>query len=154
MLRLSEAFERLFQRAELAAERGDLLVQKLDLRQRALAHLLLGLRGRLRAPRCGPTPRLRPRRSLSSRPCRRSRSPSVVGEVRLQAGERLLQVARARLLQRQKLGQLGDLRVQAGSTVSLLVTSWPRKNCARMNTESRNTKTSSSVAIASTKPGQ
>jgi hypothetical protein len=38
--------------------------------------------------------------------------------------------------------------------VSLPVISWLRKNCASMKTDSRNTNTSSSVAKASTKPGQ
>ena len=102
-------FERVFERRELAAQRGDLLVEQLDLRQRARGDALLrrraatrklALPGRCRSPAPSLTPLSRSRSALGGR------------EVRAQRGERVLEVGLADLFQRQQLGELGDLRVE------------------------------------------
>ena len=147
--------ERLLERADLAAERGDLLVQKLDLRERPLADLLLALEVALERRRCGPPPR-RPPRCLAVEQALQAVALALGGgEVRLQGGERLAAGRAMPAFSSDRSSVSSAIcALRRFSTVSLLVTSWPRKNCARMNTESRKTKTSSSVASASTKPGQ
>ena len=99
----------LFERRELPAQRRDLLVEQLDLRQRARGQASSAAsscarqaRSPCRVPACRP----------SSRPLSRSRSVSAVARLRAQLRERVLEVRLADLFQRQQLGELRELRVE------------------------------------------
>ena len=142
--------ERLFERRELAAHGGDLLVEDLDLAQRPAGGLLfgferggefarLGLGGaaRIRAGPAAAPARPRWREAWSCRGARFSSS-----------------VRPARALQGQEIGQLGDLAVEPVEHRVAARDSRDRKNWPTMKIEIRKMMASSSVDRASTKPGQ
>ncbi len=145
--------ERLFERAELAAQRRDLLVEHLDLRQRAQRHLLLGVE---LAGELGDLA-LRGRGAAAEAVVEALVAVALAfggGEAGAQLRDLLFERQLAGLLQRQQLGELRDPRVQPRSAVSLPVTSCDRKNCTTTNTVSRKMMPRTSVDSASTKPGQ
>ena len=144
----SRSRERLLEGRELPAHGGDLLVQDLDLIERAARRLPFGVERRSSSagPRLSRPP-------LSITPCRRALGLRGA-ERRLEPGEGLLRRAPARALERQKIGQLGDLAVEAVEHRVASGDLLARKNCASMKIEIRKTIASSSVDRASTKPGQ
>ena len=104
--------ERALDRGKLAAQRGDLLVEDFDLRQRLGGNLLLAVelagqfgdlalrRGGARAGALGET-------FIFVAVALRGR------ERRLQLRELVGQIGLARFLHRQEIGEFGDLRVEA-----------------------------------------
>ena len=145
--------ERLFERRELAAQRGDLLDQHLDLRQRARGDLLLGIQClvqfigaalRVAAGAGQPVIEALDAVALALRG----------GKAGAQLRHLVVEIELCQLLQRQEIVERAILALSCSSALSLPVTSCDRKNCTTRNTESRNTIDSTSVDSASTKPGQ
>ena len=103
--------ERLFDRGELAAQRRDLLIEHLDLRQRARGELLLAFE------LAGEFGDLALRGSGAGAGALGCAFEAVAlafggGERGAQLRELVLEIGFAGFLHRQELGQLGDLRVE------------------------------------------
>ena len=148
--------ERLFERADLLAQRRDLLVEQFDLRQRALADCRARWsRARSTACRCGRSPQHRSRRPATaaarSRDCSLSAASSDACRLASWSCE-ILRVRPCSSASSCVSSLICELR--RFSTSSLPEISRLRRNCASTNTDSRNMMDSSRVDSASTKPGQ
>ena len=94
-----------------------------------------------------------PARWASSSPCSRSRSPVTIDRLACSAASVFSTSLREERSSASSSVSSLIWALRRVSTVSRLLTSRLRKNCAIMNSEVRKMKTSSSVARASTKPG-
>jgi hypothetical protein len=138
--------ERALERGDLAAQRADLLIENLDLRDGARGRRLLEIDLRTEPADFGLAGVVARLRALGG-----TAYPVALafdgGERGAQLRDLGLEARFAGPLQRQKLGEARDLRGQA-------VICCDRKNCATMNTVSKKMIERTSVDSASTKPGQ